>query len=61
MPKSTPKIGGTEQELEQQIHDDILDLQLQLNTDNFGSKAIEHDRKKEQVKAAKAAAASERS
>lgn len=47
MPKNKPKLGGTEEELEKQIHDDILDLQIQLNTDDFGKKAIEMDKKRQ--------------
>ena len=50
MPKNTPKLGGTEQELEKQIHDDILDLERKLNTDDFGKKAIQYDRLKEEKK-----------
>lgn len=64
MPVTKPRIGGTEKELEDQILDklkssqeevdaDILDLQLQLNTDDFGKKAIEADRKKEAARLAK--------
>lgn len=28
MPKQTPKLGGTELDLEQQIRNDILDLEI---------------------------------
>ena len=50
MPKQKPKLGGTEKDLEQAIHDDIVDLQVQLNTDNFGKKAIEADLRKQKRK-----------
>ena len=48
MPKRTPKLGGTEQDLEQQIHNDILDLEIQLNTDNFGQKAIAAEKERDE-------------
>lgn len=47
MPKTTPKLGGTEMDLEKQIEDDIMDLKIQMNTEDFGKKAIEEDQKRE--------------
>lgn len=32
MPKQTPKLGGTEMDLEQQIEDDLLNLKLEMDT-----------------------------
>lgn len=50
MPKSKPNLGGTEKDLEQAIHDDIVDLQVQLNTDDFGKRAIDADLRKNKSK-----------
>lgn len=61
MPKNAPKLGGTEQDLEKQIHDDILDLEIKMNTDDFGKKAIEYDKMKAEKTKKKSVQKSEQS
>jgi hypothetical protein len=50
MPKTAPKLGGTEMDLEKQIEDELLDLKLEMDTSNFGQKAIEEDKKRQLLK-----------
>lgn len=52
MPKTTPNIGKgfTEKDLEQQIEDDLIDLKLEMDTQDFGIKAVEEDKKRSEMR-----------
>ena len=53
MPKDPPVFGekgDTQNDLEKQIEDELLDLKIKLNTDDFGKRAIEEDQKRESQK-----------
>mmetsp|Transcript_18753 Transcript_18753/g.28803 ORF Transcript_18753/g.28803 Transcript_18753/m.28803 type:complete len:102 (-) Transcript_18753:1684-1989(-) len=55
MPEKAPAFGGErghfkQHDLEKQIEDDLMDLKIQLNTDDFGKRALEEDHRKEELK-----------
>ena len=56
-PTKKPVFGGTEMDLERMIEDDLIDLQIQMDTDNFGSAAMEAEAKKASKVASKKSSA----
>ena len=52
MPKTKPEFGKgqNEMDLENEIQQDLLDLELEMDTKDFGKEAIEADQQKEMKK-----------